>query len=70
MTLIYNEKLIRPMRMVQPQPPLRRSAVAEPAQIIRAVVVGLLFGIVFLWATPQGHILFAADETLGIATLV
>ncbi len=69
MALIYNEKMNPPMRMAQPRPPLRRSAVAKPAQIIRAVVLGLLFGIVFLWAMPQSHILFAADET-GIATLV
>jgi hypothetical protein len=70
MTLIHNEKLIRSMRMAQPRPPLRRSAVANPAQIIRAVVLGLLFGIVFLWAMPQSHILFAADETPGMTTLV
>ena len=69
MTLIHNEKIVRPIRMARPRPPLRRSAVAEPAQIIRAVVLGLLFGIVFLWAMPQSHRLFAGG-TPATATLV
>jgi len=36
-----------------------RAPAANSAQIVRAVLVGLLFAFVFLWSLPQIHILIA-----------
>jgi hypothetical protein len=36
-----------------------RAPAFNAAQIVRAVLVGLLFAFVFLWALPHSHILLA-----------
>lgn len=39
-----------------------RAPTVSPAQIVRAVLVGLLFAFVFLWALPQSHMLLASGS--------
>jgi hypothetical protein len=59
MSLIRNPKLQPAIRLERPRAPRRFASVAGPAQIIRALIVGFMLGIVFLWALPRSHILFA-----------
>ncbi len=43
---------------------------AKLAQIVRAVLFGLLFAFVFLWALPQSHVLFAGGAgSISVALL-
>ncbi|MGO9135278.1 MAG: hypothetical protein ACLP8A_14705 [Methylovirgula sp.] len=49
--------------VLQPQ-----MAIAGPAQIIRAVIVGLIFALIFLWALPQHRLLYA-DNALAAAAI-
>ena len=70
MSLIRNSKMQPAMRFERARAPLRFASVARPAQIIRALVIGFLLGIVFLWALPRSHILFAdfANPPLSLST--
>lgn len=42
---------------------LRQPPIAKPAQLIRAILVGLLFAFLFLWAVPHSHMLFASGAS-------
>lgn len=47
--------------VLQPQMPI-----AGPAQIIRAVIIGLIFALIFLWAMPQHRLLYASNAPAAI----
>jgi hypothetical protein len=64
MSLIRNPK-IPAVRFQRARAPLHIMPVAKPSQIIRALIIGFLLGIVFLWALPRSHILFADGVDLA-----
>lgn len=41
---------------------LRRAPITSPAQIIRAVLVGLLLAFLFVWALPHSRTLLASHS--------
>lgn len=45
---------------------LQHAPITKPAQIVRAVLLGLLFAFVFLWALPQSHGLFAVSFSVAL----
>ncbi len=41
---------------------LRPAPVISPGQLLRAVLLGLLFAFLFIWALPEGHMLFVSHS--------
>lgn len=67
MSLTHNLKMQPAPRFERALAPLRFASIAKPAQSVRALVIGLLFGIVFLWALPQSHVLFADGSAASLS---